>query len=226
MNILTPQMQGEIDTAKGFLNEYLRFDNTSIFCFFDLETEGLNLFYSRAWQAAYKMVQGDKILNGRDMYIYWKDLQVSPEAARITGYDAAKVKRLGLTPDEALDILEARFREADFIIGHNVIFYDYYIYRAWCRYLKRVPMDLTDKLLDTFLFAKAIKLGIPFRPDVDRFSFFMKLYSEIVKRLGCSLGVLAKEYKCPVDESRLHDAGYDLEMNVCVWTKTKWSIPV
>lgn len=212
--------------SNTFLNDFLRFDNTSKFCFFDTETEGLNLFYSRPWQVACHMVVGDNIIERHSNFVYWKDLKVSSEAARITGYNAEKVKREGWTPEKALDYLESRFKQADFVIGHNAIFYDNYIYRGWCRRLGREPINLRDKLLDTFLFAKAIKLNIPFRPDVDRFAFFMKLYSEIVKRLGCSLGVLAKDYGVVVDDSRLHDADYDLEMNVHVWNKIKWNIPV
>lgn len=209
----------------GFLNNFLRFDQSSKFCFFDFETEGLNLFSARAWQAAVIMAVGDNPVEKKSMYVHWKDLKVSAEAARITGYDEAKVRRAGLAPEVALDYLEKKFNEADYVIGHNVIFYDNYIYRAWCRRLGRKPIDLREKLLDTFLFAKSIKLNIPFRPEVDRFAFFMKLYSEIVKRLGCSLPVLAKEYGFG-DTEGAHDALFDLEMNLFVWNKIKWSIPV
>jgi len=212
--------------TKPFLNEFLRFDDTSTFCFFDFETEGLNLFRARPWQVGVIMVKGDESYEEHDIYVYWKDLKVSKEAAAKTGYDEEKVKRLGITPEAALDILEDKFNSADYVIGHNAVFYDNYIYRGWCKKLGRKPIDLREKLLDTFLFAKSIKLDIPFRPDVDRFAFFMKLYGEIVKRLGTSLSVLAKEHGFDVDQGQTHDALYDLRMNVHVWNKIKWTIPV
>lgn len=210
----------------GFLNNFLRFDKDAIITLFDFETEGLNLHSSRAWQAGILVAQDERIISEHNLYIKWDKLRVSPEAARITGFNPDVIRQRGIDPNDAIDILEDKFQNCDFVLGHNIVAYDYTIYRSMCRILKRKPMDLREKMLDTFLFAKAIKLGIPFRPDIDRYSFFLKLYSEIVKRLGCSLGVLAKEYGFDVDPTKQHDAIYDLKMNLFVWNKIKWNIPV
>ena len=65
----------------------LRFKRNQKYIIFDTETEGLNLIKSKPWQAAWIVVEGDRVIKKYDKLIHWDDLNVSPDAARITGFD-------------------------------------------------------------------------------------------------------------------------------------------
>ena len=64
----------------------LRFDKRQKYLVFDTETEGLNLVDSRPWQIAWIVAQGGKIIQKHDIYVRWDDLNVSKDAARVTGF--------------------------------------------------------------------------------------------------------------------------------------------
>ena len=51
-----------------------------------------------------------------------------------------------------------------------------------------------------------------------------KVINTIIKGLKCSLGALGKQFEIQHDESKLHDALKDLELNVEVWNKLKWQV--
>ena len=64
----------------------LRFNKKQRYVVFDTETEGLNLVTSRPWQIAWLVVEGEKIIDKRDFFIHWPNLNVSEGAARVTGF--------------------------------------------------------------------------------------------------------------------------------------------
>ncbi len=54
---------------------------------FDTETEGLNLFSSKAWQLSWIVCQGNKILETHDEFIAHKELNIPTVVKNITGFD-------------------------------------------------------------------------------------------------------------------------------------------
>ena len=82
----------------------LRFDRNQKYLVFDTETEGLNLINSRPWQVAWIVTQGDKVLEEHDVYVGWDDLEVSKDAARVTGFSKQDYER------RAIDSIMTRLR--------------------------------------------------------------------------------------------------------------------
>ena len=71
----------------------LRFNKKQKYLVFDTETEGLNLVSSKPWQIAWLIAEGDRIISKHDLYIDWPDLNVSPDAARVTGFSQAAYRK-------------------------------------------------------------------------------------------------------------------------------------
>ena len=83
----------------------LRFDRKQKYLVFDTETEGLNLIDSRPWQVAWIVTQGDKVLEEHDVYVKWRDLNVSKDAARVTGFSKEDYERKAVKCSDAMKAL-------------------------------------------------------------------------------------------------------------------------
>ena len=68
-------------------DQLLRFDKKQKYLVLDTETEGLNLIKSKPYQVSWIIAQGDTILEKNNRYIWWEDLNMSEDAARITRFD-------------------------------------------------------------------------------------------------------------------------------------------
>lgn len=68
-------------------SDLLRYNKAQKYLVWDVETTSLNLAYALPWQISYAVFTLDKILDIQNKYIFWKDLQVSADAARITRFD-------------------------------------------------------------------------------------------------------------------------------------------
>ena len=69
------------------MEELLRYNFKQRYIVFDTETEGLNLITSKPWQVAWIECEGKKVVKKHNRFIKWDNLNVSPEAARVTGFD-------------------------------------------------------------------------------------------------------------------------------------------
>lgn len=65
----------------------LRFNKKQKYIVFDTETESLALALTRPWQLSWLVYEDHKIVKNEDHMLYWKDLNVSADAARITRFD-------------------------------------------------------------------------------------------------------------------------------------------
>ena len=69
------------------MEDLLRFKFDQKYIIFDTETEGLNLVSSKPWQLAWIEAKGKKIVKKQNRFLKWDDLNVSDDAARITGFN-------------------------------------------------------------------------------------------------------------------------------------------
>ena len=69
------------------MEDLLRFKFNQKYVIFDTETEGLNLVTSKPWQLAWIEAEGKKITKKQNRFLMWDDLNVSEDAAKITGFD-------------------------------------------------------------------------------------------------------------------------------------------
>lgn len=192
-----------------------------------METEDTNLFYTKAWQFAgipFNLSSDFGLIN---LYVKWPDLNMSKGAAEVTRFDKSIWEKNGVDPKEALDIIDKEFEEADWVVGHNPLGFDIPVYRSWCRMLGRKPLPIHFKTIDTLACGKGIKLDFLYKKGDNFLSYQMKMLNEHVKKRGfATLSALCKDYGIPFDQNRLHDAGYDISINVELFRKMIFKIDI
>ena len=118
----------------------LRFKNKQKYLIFDYETCNLNLVSTenKPWQLAFMLFEGQRKLDEADYLLSWKDLKVSKDAARITGFTKKEYDKRKSCPRKALDHFEKYLYDDSVIkVGHNVLGFDTYIHnihRKLCKH--------------------------------------------------------------------------------------------
>jgi hypothetical protein len=83
-----------------------------------------------------------------------------------------------------------------------------------------------SRSIDTLCLAKAIKNDIKFSREDDLFSWQYRLNNMIDRKSKKKLIDLCKDYDISIDESKLHDAMYDIEQNYEVFKKMLWEVNI
>jgi len=205
----------------------LRFDKNQKYLVFDTETEGLNLIRSRPWQVAWLVVEGGKILEKRDMFLDWPNLDVSAGAAKITGFTMKEYNKRKESPRKVWGKFSKHLYDKDtFIVGQNLLGFDVYMVNIW-RELMKLEADYSyvERIIDTKALAVAIAKDIPVDKD-DFISWQYRLINHRERKLKTSQAFLLKKYNIDHDPKRLHDALYDIEMNFKVFRKQLFDLEI
>lgn len=207
--------------------ELLRFKPKQRYVFFDTETEGLNLIGSRPWQLAWIVVENKKVIKKEDRYIQWDDLNISDDAAKITGFSRQIYNKRAEDPAKVLSDFEKDISDPDTIVaGHNVLRFDVYMYNVVRANLGLDPdYSFLPRVVDTISLAIAIQKGIPFDRE-NRIEWMYKMSSIRERSLKTTQKTLLKNYDIPFDEGRLHDALYDIEKNYELFLKQIYDIEI
>ena len=207
----------------------LRFKKDLNLLIFDYETCNLNLCSpdNKPWQLGFMVVRKGKIEERVDYRLRWEGLQVSPEAAKITGFNPKKHEELAIDPKEALTHFEKYLYNDDYIkVGHNLLGFDVYIHSIHRRLLNLPPdYSYLTNLIDTACIAKSIKKEIKFK-NGNLLSWQYKLSSLIERGLRVNLQQCCKDYSIDFDPALLHDALYDIEKNYEVFKKMLWQVEI
>lgn len=206
----------------------LRFDFNQKYIILDTETEGLNLLKSRPWQIAWIEATGKKILRKEERYIFWPDLKISEEAARITGFNYDKYRSLAKPPEEVLEeFLPILNDESSKIIGQNILGFDVYMLNSWQRALnKKSSFNYVKRIIDTKALAMAIAKEVKTVESDDLISWQYRWLNYREKGIKTSQAHLLKHYDIPHDPSMLHDALYDIEMTFKIFQKQIYDIEI
>lgn len=205
----------------------LRYADNQRFGLFDIESEGLNLAFTRPWQIAYIIFTNKTVEKVVNKHILWNDLNISDEAARVTRFDRQHYLSFAEDPHVVLAEFERDILDPTVIpVFHNGLGFDVYPLEVWRRACgKKTTWDYVSRCVDTNCLAKAYKKGI--HPDRENFvAWQYKLQSFREKGLKTSLGVMAKEFGIPYDENKAHDALYDCDVNRQVFQKLIWSVEI
>ena len=94
-------------------------------------------------------------------FIKWDDLNVSPDAARVTGFDRDYYESVAEDPMVVWKDFEKALYGNNIVLGHNILGYDIYILGVWLRKMGiRISYEnFIGELLDTNILAKAIAKG-------------------------------------------------------------------
>jgi DNA polymerase III epsilon subunit-like protein len=208
----------------------LRFNNKQNYLFFDFETCCLNLGSTdnKPWQLGFIVINGGKITKKRDYWIRWSDLKMSDAAAKMTGWTESAYKEKGQDAKKILEEFESYLYDESYInVGHNILGFDIYIHGIYRRCLGKKPdYSYIDRSIDTLCLAKAIKNEIKFTKNESFFNWQYRLNNMIDRKSKKKLMDLCKDYDISIDESKLHDAMYDIEQNYEVFKKMLWEVDI
>ena len=209
----------------------LRFNKKQKYLLFDYETCNLNLVSNnKPWQLAFMAIEGDKVLEQKDYWLKWDKLEVSPEAAKITGFTKKKYEQRASCPKEALNHFERYLYDETFIkVGHNLLGFDVYMHdmhRKLANPEAKSDFSYIDQVIDTLCLAKAVKKNIKITSSEERLPWQYRLNNLIERGLSCNLKQCCKDYDVPFDASKLHDALYDIRVNYEVFKKMLWEVEI
>ena len=210
----------------------LRFRKKQKYLIFDYETCNLNLIAgdNKPWQLAFMAVEGNRVIEQQDYWLKWDNLNVSPEAAKITGFSKSKYKKKASDPKEALGHFERYLYDDEFVkVGHNLLGFDVYMHNLHRKMINpnaKTDHSYTFKLVDTLCLAKALKKQIKLNKGDNFLAWQYRLSNLIERGLRCNLKQCCKDYDIDFDSSKLHDALYDINVNYEVFKKMIWDIEI
>lgn len=194
----------------------------------DCETESLNLIFSRPWSISWIVVDNKNIIEEYDKYLWWKDLQMSEGAARVTRFNYSNYKNKAEPPERVWDLLKNYlFSENYLIVGQNFIPFDLYQLRnVQLAIGQTTNFGYLNRVYDTLALAKAYKKQIKFNQNDNLLIWQFKMLSIIEKGLKCSLGMLCKDFKIDYDANLAHSSLYDILKTKEVFEKLIWQVGV
>lgn len=200
-------------------NDLLRFQRQQKYLIYDKETESLNKAFARPYQISFIIFTLDEILEEHDHYLFWKDLNVSKGAAIKTRFDKKKYLEKAEDPQKILDKFNTYRSIPNIkILGHNILGYDEMIYQVWRQELgMKRDYSYTKRCIDTGALAKAYQKNL--KPNMEKFLAWQYRMLSMREGVKWSLSFMAKELKISYDENRLHEALYDIQLNIEVFKK-------
>lgn len=197
-------------------NDFLRNLKDQLYLVWDTETEGLNLVRSRPWQISYHLFKGNNLLESHDRFVWYDDLDVSPEAAKVTGFNYLDYKEKAENPAEVFTHFSEYLDDESVInVGHNILGFDIHVDQT-ARSLAGVKhnWDYLKRSVDTLCLARGYKNEI--KPNFSGFLAWQ--FSMLTLRTrGNKLAEIAKQLGIEFDEKKLHDANFDTLLNYKVF---------
>ncbi len=210
------------------MEDLLRFKFDQRYVIFDTETEGLNLVSSKPWQLAWIEAKGKKITKKQNRFLMWEDLNVSEDAARITGFSkedyVSKAEDPAVVFKEFMDLIS---KDDVIVVGQNILGYDLYMLGVIARNLNiKIDYSFAKRCFDTKAIATAIAKDSK-NPDKEDFLAWQLRYLNYRERgLKSSQKFLLQHYDIDFDEKKLHDALYDIEKNFEIFQKQLWELEI
>jgi DNA polymerase III epsilon subunit-like protein len=210
------------------MEDLLRFKFDQKYVIFDTETEGLNLVSSKPWQLAWIEATGKKITKKQNRFLMWDELNVSEEAAKITGFKKSdylsKAEDPAVVFKEFMDLIN---QDDVIIVGQNILGYDLYMLGVIARNLNiKIDYSFAKRCFDTKAIATAITKGNKTPEKGDFLSWQLRYLNHRERGLKTNQKFLLQHYDIKFDEAKLHDALYDIEKNFEIFQKQIWEIEV
>lgn len=177
---------------------------------FDFETENLALCLARPFQLSWVVYENNQITQKEDHMLYWKDLNVSADAARITRFDYNLWKEKAKDPLQVLKNFENYLYNPEYLIlGANLFGYDVYVHNTLRRILGlKSDFSYLNRVLDIQCIQKGIYMGLKTVPE-NRTAWQYQMYHYVKKDVKTSVKHLCGLYDIPYDENKAHDAMID-----------------
>ncbi len=199
--------------------EKLSYNNKREIVIFDLETENLNLIAGKPWQIAWTRMKNGKVLDTQERYIFFEDLRVSKQAAIVTRFDYNYYKSRARPAEEVWEEFAPILYDSEvYLSGHNLASFDLPVMQTWGKLVGKWKgwADIYDRVIDTLLLGRIFNRNEV--PDMENFlSCQLKEVGKPPKgSKKCKLSDLAGYLGIEVENTRLHGALYDIELNAKV----------
>lgn len=197
---------------------------------FDYEAESLNLGLARPWQLAWRIEEDGKVIDRKERWIDIHDLYVSEGAARVTHFTYEKWESRKVPAKDVVEEIEEDFfgDPETMLVGHNILGYDVYIKKNLYSYVGK-PLRFDRFMLrcrDTLAIARARWLQLE-APEQRTHQFILWQYRMLnahQKGMKTKLSDLCNEFGIPFDETKTHDALYDVDLNSKVDDKLLYAL--
>ena len=210
------------------MEDLLRFKFDQKYVIFDTETEGLNLVTSKPWQLAWIEAEGKKITKKQNRFLMWEDLNVSEDAARVTGFNYTSYVKQAEDPSIVYkDFINLISQDDIIIVGQNLLGYDIYILGVIARQLGiKIDYSFVNRIFDTKAIATAIAKGNKTPDKNDFISWQIKWLNYRERGVKTNQKYLLEHYNIDFDSKKLHDALYDIEKNFEIFLKQIWELEI
>tara|TARA_Y100000361_G_C11159234_1_gene346091 strand:+ start:81 stop:719 length:639 start_codon:yes stop_codon:yes gene_type:complete len=205
----------------------LRFKKDTNYVLIDCETENLCLhsMNNLPWQIGMIKAKGENKVDEQDLWLSWdREIDVSEGAAKVTHFNFKNYKKRAKDAKKLFPIMRDWLDNADYIIGHNILGFDIYLLKDYYNYMGLDYKHLLPKIIDTNCIAKGIKYGFKFNARESFISYQYKVLHTYKKGFKTNLRALGEEFEIDFDPDKLHEALYDLELNLKVWNRLKCMI--
>ena len=210
------------------MEDLLRFKFNQKYVIFDTETEGLNLVTSKPWQLAWIEAEGKKITKKQNRFLMWEDLNVSEDAAKVTGFNYQSYAKQAEDPMIVYkDFINLINQDDIIIVGQNLLGYDIYILGVVARQLGlKIDYSFINRIFDTKAIATALAKGNKSPDKEDFISWQLKWLIHRERGLKTNQKYLLEYYDIDFDPKKLHDALYDIEKNFEIFLKQIWELEI
>lgn len=182
------------------------------FCIFDTETESLNLVLSRPYELAYSIMENGEITESHQRFIWWDDLKMSADAARITRFNYESYKEKAEDPYVVYeDFFKLLSDENIYFVSQNGLKFDAYMIKTWFEEIGKWNGygDWINRMIDINPIFKAYQKKVQFSDD----ELMLNQYAWANMRekgLKSNLTFMCKSFNIEVDEKRTHEGFYDI----------------
>jgi len=191
----------------------LRFKKNQLYLTLDVETENLNICENnRPWQIGCLLCRGKEIEKKYEANIWWEDLNIGEEAARITRFNYENYKASAQDPKEVFDkVAKYLYDPSVIVVGQNLFNFDNAIINNWRRAMG-MPADwnFVERTIDIrALFSQLQKENKSFDWS-DPYSHQIKYIHHRERGLKTSLAFMRKYFGMEYDPNLHHSALQDV----------------
>lgn len=192
-------------------NNLLRHKKDFRYISLDTETENLNPVFNRPWQIGWCITEGGQIISKHEYHIRISDLNVSPDAARVTKFNMAEHLKKAQDPRKVYELFLNDFDDPRNQIVAQNFYFDWNIILNLAKYIGVQNKSIVNnRLYDTIALSKAYRLGKS-PPDVreEYVNWQFSMLNLRKKGLKTSLGLMCREFGIDFSDEFSHSALYD-----------------
>mgnify|MGYP001611259665 CR=1 FL=1 len=195
----------------------------------DVESESVNLAYSRPWQLSFIVIENNQIKLEVNKYIKIHDLNISEGAKKVTRFNNKEYQEGAEDPKIVYDLLASYLYNPDYyVVGQNFIFFDLYQIKNLQKYLgEKEDFSYLNRVYDTLPLGRAYQLNIKFptkKEEILPWQYRFSSYRQ--KGLKASLEALSKLFDINYDHNMAHSALYDVKLTKEVFKNLYFKLEV